>query len=114
MERDVRKQKWFERHLLKREFRTMRELWERPQYVDYMTGRQIPAREFSNGGLDIFGIYVYPDVVKEHAGAQLSLPIEGFEGDVYYTKNRPIEIKSPQQEKLEEVRPLKNGVARLI
>ncbi len=71
----------------------MKPLEERSQYVDYMTGKQIPARSFM-GGMDIFSDYVWPDVLKEHAGRQASFDMEGFDGDVYYTKSRPIEIKS--------------------
>lgn len=59
-----------------------------------MTGKQIPAREFNNGALDIFTTYVWPDFQRDHVGRQGSFNIEGFEGDVYYTKSRPIEIKS--------------------
>jgi len=90
----------------------VKELMERPQYVKYMSGQQIPAREFNNGGLDIFTTYVWPDFQRDHVGRQLSFNIEGFEGDVYYTKARP--ILTPEKQHLAEVRELKNGVSRIV
>lgn len=92
----------------------MKELTERHQYVDYMAGKQMPAREFTHGALDIFGEYVFEDVIREHCGRQKSFPIEGFEGDIYYTKSRPIKVKSPEQEFLSRPTELKNGTTRLI
>lgn len=73
----------------------MKPLHERQIYVDYMGGKPIPAHDFNNGGLDIFSNYVYPDVLREHAGRQLD-----FEGEIWYTKSRPIQVMSPEQEYL--------------
>lgn len=88
-----------EEYLLK--LKRMKPLNERKQYVDYMSGKQIPAREFNNGACDIFSDYVWTDVVKEHCARQASLPIEGFDGDVFYTKSRPI-LLTPEKEHLLE------------
>lgn len=66
-----------------------------------MTGKQIPASDFNAGALDIFSDYVWPDVLREHASRQASFDIPGFEGDIYYKKNRPIEVpKSYEQRHL--------------
>ena len=92
MEKDLRLQRRFERRLLnieRWEFnKPMKPLEQRQEYVDYMTGRQMPANAF-NSALDIFSDYVFPEVIKEHATRQLD-----FEGEVWYQKTRPIEIKS--------------------
>ena len=87
----------------------MKELSERSQYVDYMSGKQMSASEFNEGALDIFSKYVWEDVKREHCGRQLDL-----EGEVWYTKSRPVKVKTPQQERLSEVRPLKNGITRVV
>lgn len=87
----------------------MKELTERHQYVDYIGGKQMPASDFTHGALDIFGEYVYPDVLKEHCSRQLD-----FDGEVWYTKNRPVQIETPEQEHLVEVRPLISGETRII
>ena len=92
MERNLRLQRRFERRLLnieRWEFnKPMKPLEQRQEYVDYMGGKQMPANAF-NSALDIFSDYTYADVLKEHCTRQLD-----FEGEVWYQKTRPIEIKS--------------------
>ena len=92
----------------------MKPLEQRQEYVDYMSGKQMPASAFMHGALDIFSSHVWQDVVKEHCGRQLSFPIEGFYSDVFYTKGRPVEIKSNETLHLQESRPLINGTTKLI
>ena len=92
----------------------MKELLDRPQYVNYMSGKFMGSSEFNNGGLDIFGVYVFPDVLKEHCTRQLPLPNFMDFDTMYYQKTRPIEIKTVEQQHLSELRPLVNGVTKLI
>lgn len=73
----------------------MKPLHERQIYVDYMGGKQIPAHDFNNGGLDVFSTYVWPDVLKEHATRQLD-----FDREIWYQKTKPIQVMSPEQEYL--------------
>lgn len=74
----------------------MKPLEQRQQYVDYMTGKQMSANDFARGGLDIFGDYVWPEVLKEHCTRQLD-----FSGEVWYQKTRPTPIPlTPEQEHL--------------
>ena len=110
MEKNKRLQRRFESKLLVLDRAIfMKPLEQRPQYVNYMTGVQMPAREFTHGGLDIFYDYVWNDVKKDHVGRQPGFPNFLDFDDVWYTKSRPIEIKSGEQVHLSEVRPLKNG-----
>lgn len=85
----------------------MKELSQRPEYIRYISGELIPAHDFNNGALDVFANYVWSDVAKEHCTRQLD-----FEGEVWYRKTRP--IKTAEQQKLSEVRELKNGTTRTI
>lgn len=87
----------------------MKELFERHQYTDYMAGKQMPARDFTNGALDIFGEYVYPEVLREHCGGQID-----FQGEIWYTKCRPKPIVSPEQQHLGELRPIKSGITKML
>lgn len=100
----------------------MKPLEQRQEYIDYMGGKQMPASSFMHGALDIFSDHAWEDAMHrdkegrpaEHCARQLSFPIEGFYGDVFYTKSRPIEIKSGETIHLQESRPLINGVTKLI
>lgn len=106
MTKNERLQRKFERKLLVDDRAIfMKPLEQRPQYVNYMTGKQMPAHDFNNGGLDIFANYVWPDVLREHATRQLD-----FEGEVWYQKTRPIDIRTSEQKHLDRVNELKSGV----
>lgn len=110
MTKNERLQRRFERELIKIDRAVfMKPLEERPQYINYMTGQQMPAHDFNNGGLDIFANYVWPDVMREHATRQLD-----FEGEIWYQKTRPIEIKTSEQQRLCRPTELKNGVSQTI
>ena len=92
----------------------MKELSERPQYTRYMGGQFMGSSEFNNGGLDIFGVYVFPDALKEHCRRQPPFPSFMDFDPMYYQKTRPIEIKSNETLHLSELRPLVNGTTKLI
>lgn len=85
----------------------MKPLNEREIYRRYMSGEQIPAHDFNDGGLDIYADYVFPEVLKEHATRQLD-----FDGEVWYTKTRPIELKSNEEHHLSRPTESKNGVTQ--
>jgi len=70
----------------------MKPVQERSIYIRYISGEMLPANAFNNGGLDIFSDYVYPEVLKEHCSRQLD-----FDGEIWYKKTRPIEIKSKEE-----------------
>lgn len=92
----------------------MKELLDRPQYVNYMSGKLMGSSEFNNGGLDIFGVYVFPDVLKEHCTRQIPLPNFMDFDPIYYQKTRPVEIKTIEQQHLARPVELKSGINKLI
>ncbi len=73
-----------------------------------MSGVQMPASVFSSA-LDIFGEYVYPEVLREHCTRQLD-----FDREIWYKKTRPIELHTNEELHLAERRELKNGKTRNI
>lgn len=82
----------------------MKPLEQREEYISYMGGKLMPARDF-NHALDIFSTYVYPDALREHCTRQLD-----FEGEVWYQKTRPIELKSKEELHLARVEEPKKSI----
>lgn len=65
----------------------MRELERR-----FDSGEMIPAIEFNNGALDIFADKVWPMVHREEVTRQLDM-----DGEVWYRRVHPIDIKTPEE-----------------
>jgi hypothetical protein len=88
------------------------------EWHKYINGQEMLAGEFNTiPGARVFGENVWADHKIDEATAQIPLP--GFEEqgftDVVWRKVHPVHPPIPyEQQHLAEVRPLKNGVTRVI